>query len=370
MINLDKKQINFIGHRKAFLIISLCLVIASVVSLCTKGIDLSTEFVGGSTITYINVPDGTDAADVKDALSEAGAQGDIQVQSMSSNGVEGFLARIESTNAEDTEQYAMGAAEALGVADGDVQVSTIGPNWGADVVRSMLLAGGIALILVLAYIAIRFRDVKMGIIAIVDMAFDILCTLGVLSIISMFWSFTLSPAVVGSLLTVAAYSTYDVVVSFRSIEDTKDSIKRQGFMTIVNNAQNQVIVRSMNTTITTLVPVLAMLVLGGSTLTDFALAIFVGILVGGFSTICFAVPLYAIWRSHDLEPAKLNAKYGMAVNTDASEIMGYAKGPDDIKELLAKKAQAYAAKVDAAKAAAKAKAQADAEGKPEATASA
>lgn len=332
MINLDKKQINFIGHRKTFLIVALCLVVISAISLCVKGLDLSTEFVGGSTITYINVPGDVSDGAVRDALAQAGAEGDIQVQTMSSNGVDGFLARIESTDAEQTEQYAMAAASALGVADSDVQVSTIGPNWGADVVRSMALAAIIALAAVLAYIAIRFRDVKMGIIAIVDMAFDILCTLGVLSIISIFYHFTLSPAVVGSLLTVAAYSTYDVVVSFRSIEDTKGTIKNQGFMTLVNNAQNMVIVRSMNTTITTLVPVLAMLVLGGSTLTDFALAIFVGILVGGFSTICFAVPLYAIWRSHDLEPAKLNAKFGMKVNTDTSEIMGYKRGPDDIKE--------------------------------------
>lgn len=330
MINLDKKQINFLGHRKVFLIVSLCLVLISVIALCTKGLALSTEFVGGSTITYINTAEGNTDATVKSALADAGVAGEIQVQTMSSNGVDGFLARIESTDAQQTEQYAMAAAETLGVADDDVQVSTIGPNWGADVVKSMAIAAAVALILVLAYIAIRFRDLKMGIIAIADMAFDVVVTLGALSVISIFYNFTLSPAVVGSLLTVAAYSTYDVVVSFRSIEDTKDSIKKQGFMTIVNNAVNKVIVRSMNTTITTLVPVLAMLVLGGATLTDFALAIFVGILVGGFSTICFAVPLYAIWRSHDLEPAKLNAKYGMTVNTDTAQIMGYAHGVDDI----------------------------------------
>lgn len=345
MINLDKKQIDFIGHRKAFLVASLCLVIIALLALGLKGLNLSSEFVGGSTITYINTTDETSKEDVAQALSDAGYEGENQVQAMSSNGVDGFLARIDTTNVEDAENYAMTAAEKLGVSDNDVQVSTIGPNWGADVLQSMVLAAIIAIILVLTYIAIRFRDLKMGVIAILDMAFDVIVTLGIIAIISIFYNFTLSPAVVGSLLTVAAYSTYDVVVSFRSIEDTKDTVKNQGYMTIVNNAINKVIVRSMNTTLTTLIPVLMMLILGGTTLTDFALAIFVGIIVGGFSTIGLAVPLYAIWRSHDLEPAKLNVKYGIKVNTDTSEVMGYLKGPDDIPAYLEEVREAYALSV-------------------------
>lgn len=342
MINLDKKQINFLGHRKVFLIVAAVVLVLSAVLLGTKGLSLSTEFVGGSTITYINAQEGTNEQSVRDAITEAGYEGNVQVQTMSSNGVDGFLVRIDSTNVQETEQWAMAAAGSLGVADGDVQVSTIGPNWGASVVQSTAIAFAVAMALIFCYIWIRFRDWKMGAVALVDMLFDGIATLGIISLVSFFYEVTISPAVVSALLVILAYSTYDVIVMFRSMEDTKDKIHKQGYFTIANNAINQVIVRSMNTTITTIVPVLMMLVLGGSTLTDFAIVIIIGLLVGACSTICVAMPLYTIWRSHDLAPAKLNAKYGMAVNTDTSVILGYEKGPDDIPAYIESRKTALA----------------------------
>lgn len=334
MINLDKKQINFLGHRKVFLIVAAIVLVLSAVLLGTKGLSLSTEFVGGSTITYINTSEQTTEQDVRDAIAGAGYEGAVQVQTMSSNGVDGFLARIESTDVQQTEQWAMTAAETLGISDGDVQVSTIGPNWGASVVESTAIAFLVAMALIFCYIWIRFRDWKMGAVALADMVFDGVVTLGIISLVGFLYEVTISPAVVSAILVILAYSTYDVIVMFRSMEDTKDKINKQGYFTIANNAINQVIVRSMNTTITTIVPVLMMLVLGGATLTDFAVVIIIGLLVGACSTICVAMPLYTIWRSHDLEPAKLNAKYGMAVNTDTSAILGYGKGPDDIPAYL------------------------------------
>lgn len=342
MINLDKKEINFLGHRKVFLIIAAMLVALSAILLCTKGLNLSTEFVGGSTITYLNAQEGTDEQSVREAIEGAGYDGSVQVQTMSSNGVDGFLARIDSTDVQQTESWAMSAAGTLGVADGDVQVSTIGPNWGASVVQSMVIAALVAVLCVLCYIAIRFRDIKVGISAVIDMCFDVAVTFGILSFISFFYDLTLSPAVISSILLVASYSCYDVVVLMRSLKDTEASVKKQGYFTIANHAINQVLTRSINTTLTTLVPVLMMLILGGATLTDFAIVILVGMLVGACSTIMVAMPVYTIWSSHDLQPAKLNAKYGMGINTDTEAIMGYEKGVDDIPVYLEKRQTALA----------------------------
>lgn len=335
MINLDKKEIDFLGHRKVFLIIAAAFLVLSVVLLATRGLTLSTEFVGGSTITYVNLEnDQSGEQGVRDALEDAGVEGAIQVQSISSNGVDGYMARIESTDAQQTENWANAAAEILGVSDGDIQVSTIGPNWGTSVVQSTVLAFAIAMSLIFAYIWARFRDPKMGAVALADMVFDGIVMTGMISFIGFFYEVTISPAVVSAALICLAYSTYDQIVMFRSMEDTKDRIVKQGYFTIANNAINQVLTRSINTTITTIVPVLIMLILGGSTLTDFAIVIIVGLVVGACSTIGVAMPLYTIWRSHDLEPAKLNAKFGMSVNTDTSAIMGYEKGPDDIPAYL------------------------------------
>jgi preprotein translocase subunit SecF len=169
------------------------------------------------------------------------------------------------------------------------------------------------------------------------MFFEVLVTLGILSIVGIWYPITISPAVVGGGLVIAAYSCYDVVVMFRSLEDTQDSVKEQGWYTICNNAINQVITRSVNTTITTIVPVIMMLILGGSTLTDFAVIIIAGLLVGAYSTICLAMPLYTIWRARDLEPAKLNVKYGVKVNTDTQAILGYELGVEDMPRYGGKK---------------------------------
>ena len=338
MINpLDKKEINFIGHRKVFLIISLCLVLASILAIGVRGLTFSTEFVGGSTITYIDTADELTEGDVRDALAKAGYEGEALVQTMSSGNHDGFLARIDTTEAQDAERYAAASAETLNVTSDNIQVSTIGPNWGADVISSSIIAFVVGMLLILLYVWIRFRDVKMGATAIVALLHDMIIVVGVYALVG----HEITPNTVAAILTIMGYSLYDTIVTFHSINDNaKDPRTKQNFWTIANHSINQVIVRTMNTTLTSLTPVVFMLIFGGSTLQDFAFAMVIGLIAGSYSSFALASPIYAIWKNKtEYEVQKINWKYGSKVVTNTKKIMGYEK---NVEELLEKRQAAEA----------------------------
>ncbi|MCF0105095.1 MAG: protein translocase subunit SecF, partial [Eggerthellaceae bacterium] len=124
----------------------------------------------------------------------------------------------------------------------------------------------------------------------------------------------LSPNTIAALLTILGYSLYDTVVVFHRINDNmqQEGVKHT-FMTMANHSINQVFIRSMNTTLTSLIPVLAMLFFGSETLKDFAFAMTIGLVFGAYSSVAIASPIYAIWKSKEPRYAKLISKYGANV---------------------------------------------------------
>lgn len=347
MINpLDKKEINFIGHRKLFLIISLCLVVASMLVFIFNPPRMSVEFVGGSTITYINTPENTTEDTVRDAVINAGAGDDVMVQTMSSNGVDGFLVRLAETDVQKTEEYAMASANTLGVDSSDVQSSTISPSWGASVVQSSIIAFIVGLLLILVYVAVRFKDIKIGTVAIVALLHDLIIVLGIYALVGR----ELTPNTIAAVLTIMGYSLYDTIVTFHSIKDNAESGKfKQNFWTIANHSINEVIVRTVNTTLSSIIPVIFMLVLGGTTLSDFAFAMVIGLIAGSYSSVALAAPLYSIWKSRELNIAKMNCKYNPGVvNTDTADILKLEHNTDDLAEYRIKRAEQDKALVAAA----------------------
>ena len=124
----------------------------------------------------------------------------------------------------------------------------------------------------------------------------------------------ITPNVVAALLTILGYSLYDTVVVFhRIIDNMKESTVKCTFMSMANHSINQVFVRTINTTLTSFVPVLGMLIFGGETLKDFAFAMAVGLIAGSYSSIAVATPLYALWKSREEKNARLIKKYGSEV---------------------------------------------------------
>ena len=300
-----KHDIPFLKYRKVFLCVAAACIVVAVGIMGIRGLDFGVEFVGGTQVTVSDV-DGVTIDQARDAFSSAEGV-DATVQTTSENGHAGFIVKLSTTDAQEAAGIAAAAAESMGVDASAVQITTIGPDWGASVVKASLLAFVVSLLLIICYITIRFRDWKMGMVAVATLLHDLIIVVGVYALFGR--EFT--PNAVAALLTILGYSLYDTVVVFHRITDNmRDQNVKCSFMTMANHSVNQVLVRSVNTTLTSLIPVLAMLFFGGVTLTDFAFAMAVGLVVGCYSSIGVATPLYALWKGRDQKYAKMGARYG------------------------------------------------------------
>lgn len=302
-----KRDINFLGYRRIFLAVAAALIAVSFVIVGVRGLNFGIEFVGGTSISFHATGDVT-TEQMRSALTDAG-EPDAVVQTTNSDGEEGFLVRTTTTSAEDATARANQVADELGLSTDSFEVTTIGPDWGASVVQSSLIAFLVSIVLIIIYIAIRF-EYKMGVTAIVALLHDLILVMGVYALVGR----EVNPNTIAALLTILGYSLYDTVVVFHRINDNMktDDVKCT-FMTMANHSINQVLVRTINTTLTSLIPVLAMLLFGGETLKDFAFAMVIGLLCGSYSSIAIASPLYAMWKTREPRYAKLVRKYGPEV---------------------------------------------------------
>ena len=248
-----KKDINFMGARKVLLSISAFLVLASIATVGFKGLDFGIEFVGGTSVSFHNTGDIT-IEQMRDAFTEAG-EPDAVVQTTNSDGTEGFLIRTTSTSAEDAASVATAVANDLNLSTSSYEVSTIGPDWGAGVIQSSLIAFFVSILLIIVYIAFRF-EYKMGLMAVLALIHDLIIVVGVYALFGR----EITPNTIAALLTILGYSLYDTVVVFHRINDNmKESKVKCTFMSMANHSLNQVFVRTINTTLTSFIPVLGML---------------------------------------------------------------------------------------------------------------
>ncbi len=303
-----KHDINFLGYRRVFLTVAAVLVCVSLAIVGVKGLNFGIEFVGGTSVAFHNTGD-VSIDQMRTAFNDAG-EPDAVVQTTTADGDEGFLVRTTTTSAEEATQRANQVADELGLNTDSFEVTTIGPDWGASVIQSSLIAFLVSIVLIIIYIAIRF-EYKMGVTAIVALLHDLVLVMGVYAIFGR----EVNPNTIAALLTILGYSLYDTVVVFHRINDnmqSSDDIKCT-FMTMANHSINQVLVRTINTTLTSLIPVLAMLLFGGETLKDFAFAMVIGLVCGSYSSIAVASPLYAMWKTREPRYQKLVKKFGPEV---------------------------------------------------------
>ncbi|ACV21778.1 bifunctional preprotein translocase subunit SecD/SecF [Slackia heliotrinireducens] len=303
-----KHDFNILGWRKVTLTAAVVAVVLVLAILGIRGINFGIEFVGGTSVAFHNTGDVT-IEQLRDAFDEAG-ETDAVIQTTETDGEPGFLVRTTTTSAEDANVAAKAVADTFGWETDSFEVTTIGPDWGTSVIKSSVIAFLVSLILIIIYISIRFRDYKMGVTAIVALLHDLILVFGIYALIGR----EVTPNTIAAVLTILGYSLYDTVVVFRSIDDNMkgDSIKCT-FMSMANHSLNQVLIRSLNTSITSLIPVLFMLLFGAETLKDFALAMTIGLVSGCYSSLAIATPLYAIWKTREPEFARLVKKFGDTV---------------------------------------------------------
>ena len=298
---MRKPYIDFMGKRNVFFIVSALILAVAVGALIFKPLNLGIEFKGGTIITLNNTQSAT-IAQVRAAAAAAGVP-DAEVQATD----RGFRVRSTEVKSVTAEQQASVLAGSLKVASTDLQVSTIGPEWGTDITNKAMLALVVSLIAILVYISIRF-EYKMAVTGVIALVHDALITLGIYALLGR----PVTPNTVAALLTILGYSLYDTIVVFHRIRENTQSLSKTTFMQMANDSLNQVLARWVNTGLSSLIPVVCLLLLGGETLRDFAFALTIGLVSGAYSSVAVASPLYAMWKEHEPRYLALAKKFAGA----------------------------------------------------------
>jgi SecD/SecF fusion protein len=298
-------NIDFMGHRRIMFAISTILLVVSIGALAIRGLTFGIEFIGGTVIVVTDAGNATEG-EMSKAFIAAGVT-NPSVQSSVVNGVQGYIVRTDVIDPIVANADAAKVAKATGLQADTFQVTTIGPGWGKNITNSALLAFGLSILAIMLYVSLRF-EYKMSITAILALIHDITITLGIYALAGL----EVTPNTVAALLTILGYSLYDTIVVFHRIKENSQGLVKQSFMSMANESINEVLVRSINTTLVSLIPVLTMLFFGGSTLKDFAFALTIGLTVGAYSSIGVAAPLYAMWKETEPKYKALAKKFANA----------------------------------------------------------
>ncbi len=319
------RSFNFVGRRKIWYAIAAVMIIASIVGPAIRGgFVFGIEFRGGSEFQVSQIAaDGATSVERQD-LATATVEGVVTDASphVTTVGDDGVRVQTDQLDPDTSDEVRAALADAYGVELGSVTASFIGPSWGADITGAAIRALIIFVILAAIVMALYFRTWKMSVAAIIALIHDIVITAGVYGILG----FEITPSAVIGFLTILGYSLYDTVVVFDKIrENTSEdgSESSRTFAESVNLAVNQTLVRSINTGVVAALPVAAILfigaaVLGAGTLRDIALSLLVGILIGTYSTIFIAAPLYSQLRENEPELQKRSTKVATARSTSTS----------------------------------------------------
>ena len=298
MLFRNEHHFDFPAMWRKALVGSAVLVLVSVGALVFRGLNLGIEFEGG-TAWEVTAP-GVSVADTRDALGGTGAESG-KIQTLGSDAIR---VRADLDTQEEVAAVTAALAELASVDVTDVSVTTVGPSWGDQITSKARNALFWFFVIVAGYIAVRL-EWKMAVGALVAVAHDILISVGVYAI----FQFEVTPATVIAFLTIMGYSLYDTIVVYDKVRDVGGRLTVTGRYTyseMMNQSLNQVLMRSINTSITSVLPVLSMLLigsvfLGALTLQEFAIALLIGILVGTYSSIFVAASVVAYMKEREAE---------------------------------------------------------------------
>lgn len=290
-------SISFVGQARRWFIVSGIAIAICLLSLAIRNLNLSLDFTGGTSISMPN-PAGAGIGEIRSALGSVGGAARVQLVD------DGASVRIQTEAVDlDTERaMVLSLVEVTGTGIELTDVESVGPTFGRQIAGRAVQALLVFLGVVAVFISIRF-EWKMALGALAALVHDLILTAGAYSLLG----FEVTPATVVAVLTILGYSLYDTVVVYDKIKENVESDQdRRTYTDLVDRSMNQVLMRSINTSLTSLLPVgsllfIGSLLLGAGTLRDFALALFVGIGAGTYSSIFVAAPLLALWKEREAE---------------------------------------------------------------------
>jgi SecD/SecF fusion protein len=329
-------HIDYMGKRRLWFAISGVVILISIISLATRGLNLGIDFRGGVQITFKTtqptsltvVRNETDAIGRRDAV--------VQGRGASTNGDEysSFQIRLKKLSTQQqnklTEEL---QTKVHAVAPG---VKNVSSSFGKQIARSAIIAVLFSLLVITLYIAVRFKGIAFAVPVIAALIHDVVITIGVYSVTGR----EVTESTVAAILTVLGYSIYDTIIIFDRIRENIPIMRRASFATIANVSLWETIRRSLATTFITLLPVLALFFFGGSTLKDFAFALLVGVTSGAYSSIFIAAPLLTTFKEREPEYARrkesrsMEGSVGERILVQAEAAAAAEPAPDDPIEAI------------------------------------
>jgi preprotein translocase subunit SecF len=305
---------DFAGRWRRWFAISGTIIVIGLISLGVRGLNFSIDFKGG---TVWDVPTSATVSTARAAIGAAVpgfGQSEVQQLTNTETGQRTIEVKAAAKLTGDPQTVANvtdALAKMAHVSTNDVQLNEIGPSWGSDITNKAIEAVIIFLVVVTIYIWLRFEG-KMALAALVALVHDILVTVGIYSLSG----FQVSPDTVIAFLTILGYSLYDTIVVFDRVQENTRGLASSNRMTYsdtVNLSMNQVLARSLNTSLVAILPILSILVigawiLGATALDDFGLALFVGLTTGAYSSIFIASPLLAIMKEREPRYAEIRRR--------------------------------------------------------------
>jgi preprotein translocase subunit SecF len=296
---IKQSNIDFVGKRKAALVLSLVFIVAGLGSLIIKGgPNYSIDFEGG-TLVQVQFTEAVNVADVRSAMNSIDL-GDAVIQQFGQENE--ILIRMRTTaNGDETlDNVNMALGTVLGDANYEIRrLETVGPKIGKELKGNAIKTVLFAMLGIVLYITIRFKFMY-AIGALAALAHDVIITLGIFSLLNI----ELSLPVIAAFLTIVGYSLNDTIVVYDRIRENVKELRREKFTDIVNASINGTLSRTVITSLTTLVVVVILYFMGGEVINSFAFALIIGVLIGTYSSIFIASPVLIAWEDRLREKTK------------------------------------------------------------------
>ena len=331
-ISRGEKVFRILDKKKAWFSISGALVVTSIASLLFIGLNLGIEFKGGSTYTVSTKSTLTSIETARIALQKSGYTGEEVIQRI---GGDKILVQIGIIDNDQSIKIQQSLAEAFNVNLDSIDSKSTGPSWGRDVSKKAILSLVWFIVVIFLYLTRTFEP-AMAFAALIAVLHDVMITVGIYALTKT----VVTPASVVGFLTILGYSLYDTVVVFDKVKENlsgkENASKRSSPVELINLALNQTIVRSANTSFVAVLPVAAILFVGNGllhagTLKDLSLSLFIGLIVGTYSSIFIASPILALFKAKDPGINKIqtlksslgspNERFGKEVKTEVLDVL-------------------------------------------------
>jgi SecD/SecF fusion protein len=300
-------RFDFMGASRWFFSFSGVILVIGALALGGKGLHFGIDFESGTRITAAYTQP-TSEAKLRTVMDSEGL-GDAKIQRVSNKELGNNAFQVSTKALKPTKLNTVRSAldKAYGFAK-TPDTESIGPTFGNTVANSAVIAVIASLLVISAYIALRF-EWKYAVPVLIAILHDVLITAGVYALLGR----EVTTSTVAALLTILGYSLYDTIIVFDRVRENVPRMPRAAFSQIVNRSMSEVLTRSLATTFSTCLPILALLLFGGETLKDFAFALLVGVISGAYSSIFIASPVLTHWKEREAVYVRRRARIREAI---------------------------------------------------------